>query len=53
MREGSEDNGWQFLQVRIPTKAQRGKKHIPAGRLFTTDNQMFTQNNMGNFHSST
>lgn len=45
--------GWQFLQVRILTEAQRGKKHILAGRLFTIDNQKLTQNNRGNFHSST
>lgn len=41
MREGSEDNDWKFLQVRIPTEAQRGRKHIQDGMLFTTENKMF------------
>lgn len=41
MREGSEDNEWQFLQVRIPTEAGRGRKHIQVGMLFPTENKMF------------
>lgn len=41
MREGSEDNDWQFLQVRIPPEAWRGRKHIQVGMLFTTENKMF------------